>query len=232
MSGAEHLEIVEGRHVGIVAVRLGACQDARRRARVAGMDEVETAQTDAADIPVISPPGRANLVPPFQPGQSGNPLGRPKDEDRLLARMLRQSPDALHRAAKRLAEVLDDPTSRHWLGALKEVTDRHEGPVATQAHHHVSTDRAVVVHPQTAHAPELPHAGSGQAAQALPEQRAAGASAGGQGGGDASVPDPAACIEGAPADQVDADPERLGDPIRDASYDDDASGPAAPESAP
>lgn len=100
------------------------------------------------------------MAPRFEPGRSGNPAGRPPDTERFLARLLRRHPDAWDEAARSVAAILSDPENRHFATVWKEALDRHEGPVASQAHHHVSTDRAIVTHAGPQHPPALPGAGS------------------------------------------------------------------------
>lgn len=106
--------------------------------------------------PLIPQAHGGALAPPVRAGEVRNPRGRPPDAERFVARLLRRHPGSLDDAADAMAEVLRDPRHRHWLGALREALDRIEGPV-TQAHaHHVSTDRAIVVHPNLPHPPALP----------------------------------------------------------------------------
>lgn len=105
--------------------------------------------------PLIPQP-HGGAIAPLPPGVSGNPRGRPTDAERLVAKLLKRHPGSLDKAADAWAEVLADSTNRHWLGALREAMDRTEGPVASQTHHHVSTDRAIVTHAPTGPAPELP----------------------------------------------------------------------------
>src|SRR5688572_29936211 len=143
----------------------------------AGMDDAETVakcdSAEVADSSLISLDRRAaslaNLGPRFQPGQSGNPAGRPTDAERLLRRLLRRHPDTPDKAADALAKVLGDSEHRHWHAALQTFLDRSEGTVATQAHHHVSTDRAIVTHAGPAHPPELPGAGLAETEAPRPE---------------------------------------------------------------
>lgn len=111
---------------------------------------------DAEPRQLISQPHGGALLPPPKPGEVRNPWGRPPDAERFMARLLKRHPGSLDDAADAMAEVLRDPGNRHWLGALREALDRIEGPV-TQAHaHHVSTDRAVIVHESPPHPPALP----------------------------------------------------------------------------
>lgn len=125
--------------------------------------EKDTAQVGReADSRVISPSPLerfGDARKPWQPGQSGNPKGRPTDAERFMARLLKRHPGSLDDAADAMAEVLRDPGNRHWLGALREALDRTEGPVASQTHHHVSTDRAIVTHAQAGPPPMLPEGG-------------------------------------------------------------------------
>ena len=139
--------------------------------------------SEAVAGPLIPQAHGGALMPPIAKGHTRNPKGRPPDAERLLKSMLRQEPDALKRAAKRLAEVLDDPKSRHWLGALKEVWDRQEGTVAQSTHHHVSTDRAVITHAGPTHAPALP-------GEATPPEQTPNALGTPSGGGEEGGPSP------------------------------------------
>jgi hypothetical protein len=128
---------------------------------VSDQREAECADTvpegaDAETKRLIPQPHGGALLPPPKHGEVRNPKGRPPDAERLLARMLRRHAGVLDRAADELARVLCDGDHRHWLGALREALDRSEGPV-TQAHaHHVSTDRAIVVHESPPLPPSLP----------------------------------------------------------------------------
>ena len=120
----------------------------------------ETADSDLAEAEasprLIPQPHGGALLPPPRKGERRNPLGRQPDSERLLRKLLRQHPDALSRAADALSRVLVDETSKHWLGALREVWDRSEGPVVRELSHHVSTDRAVITHASPPHPPALP----------------------------------------------------------------------------
>lgn len=105
------------------------------------MGEKDTAQATTGDIQVIASPAPGlaeGMRAPWQPGQSGNPKGRPPDAERLLARMLRRHEGVLDRAADELARVLSDGDHRHWLGALREALDRIDGPVTKQHEHQIT----------------------------------------------------------------------------------------------
>lgn len=124
-------------------------------------------KTDSGVI-ASSPLARfGDALAPWKPGQSGNPAGRPKDEDRLVSLVLKRHPGLPSKAADELARILGDGDHRHWMAALREWLDRTEGTVQQSTHHHVSTDRAVVVHQEPAGAPmpELP----GSAEPELPD---------------------------------------------------------------
>ena len=59
----------------------------------------------------------------FKPGQSGNPLGRPKQEDiRALARK------GTKRAVSRLMELIESPDEKIALAACNSLIDRAYGP--------------------------------------------------------------------------------------------------------
>lgn len=119
-------------------------------------DEATRTQVDADPRRLVPQPHGGALLPPPRPGEVRNPNGRPPDAERMVRLLLRRHPDSLSDAVDAWASVLRDPGNRHWLGALREALDRIEGPV-TKAHaHHVSTDRAVVVHGSTPHPPSLP----------------------------------------------------------------------------
>ncbi len=75
----------------------------------------------AAENSTKTAPGR-----PFQPGQSGNPGGRPKG----IAAIAREHTD---KAVDVLVAAMDDPDSRVKIAAAKEILDRGYGkaPVFT-----------------------------------------------------------------------------------------------------
>ena len=60
---------------------------------------------------------------PFRPGHSGNPGGRPKDENEVRNLARRHS----RRALERLIELIDSEDQRVALAAAKEVLDRAYG---------------------------------------------------------------------------------------------------------
>ena len=60
---------------------------------------------------------------PFRPGHSGNPGGRPKDENEVRNLARRHS----RRALERLIELIDSVDQRVALAAAKEVLDRAYG---------------------------------------------------------------------------------------------------------
>lgn len=92
-------------------------------------ETVAKRDSEPAEDSLIVQPGRGALKPPFQPGQSGNPNGRPKDTERLLDLMIKRHPGVLSGAADALAQVVQDRDSKHWLGAVRTVLERREGPV-------------------------------------------------------------------------------------------------------
>jgi len=123
----------------------------------------ETADIDLADetgepfaVPLIPQPHGGALMEPIKPGHTRNPHGRPTDAQRLVRLLLARHPESMLKAADAWADVLQDPASRHWLGALREAMDRTEGPVVRELSHHVSTDRAIVTHASPPHPPALP----------------------------------------------------------------------------
>lgn len=121
---------------------------------VAKRDTLELEATPAR--PLIPQPHGGAMAPTFPPGVSGNPKGRPRDEDRLVSLVLKRHPGLPSKAADELARILGDGDHRHWMAALREWLDRTEGPVASQNMHHVSTDRAIVTHAQAGPPPMLP----------------------------------------------------------------------------
>lgn len=76
----------------------------------------------------------------FQPGQSGNPGGRPKDKpfrEALLIELKEAGAD--HKKLRQLAKVLISMGERGDMGALKELFDRVDGKVP-QAQIHTGDD--------------------------------------------------------------------------------------------
>jgi hypothetical protein len=77
------------------------------------------------------------LTMPFKPGQSGNPGGRPKENEEIKKLALKHCPKAI----KRLADLMDDPNSRTAVAACDAILDRgigkppqaleHSGMIAT-----------------------------------------------------------------------------------------------------
>ena len=78
--------------------------------------------------------GRSRNVPPeehrFQPGQSGNPGGRPRVLFAKLLRDLREADDQKLAKAIAMAWLQRACSGNHY--ALKELLDRTEGPTATK----------------------------------------------------------------------------------------------------
>lgn len=65
---------------------------------------------------------------PFQPGESGNPGGRPKGSVSItteIRNILRDNPDK----RKQLAQSLVDLAAEGNAAAIREVMTRHDGPV-------------------------------------------------------------------------------------------------------
>lgn len=118
-------------------------------------EPVVTTDSEVISRPTYTTP-QGGVLTPWQPGESGNPKGRPRDEDRLVSLVLKRHPGLPSKAADELARILGDGDHKHWMAALREWLDRTEGPIASQTHHHVSTDRAIVTHADTGKPPELP----------------------------------------------------------------------------
>lgn len=77
--------------------------------------------------------GRIENLRPFQPGQSGNPGGRPKTKpitDAIKERLARISPDDPRTDAQRLADVIVDGALGGDIQFIKELLNRVEGKVA------------------------------------------------------------------------------------------------------
>jgi hypothetical protein len=68
---------------------------------------------------------------PFKPGQSGNPGGRPKENEEIKRLALKHCPKAI----KRLAELMDDPNSRTAVAACDAILDRGIGRPAQSISH-------------------------------------------------------------------------------------------------
>lgn len=81
-----------------------------------------------------------NLSPAFKPGQSGNPLGRPKGSLGLTATLKKAMKEGGSKAAVWSAiQILGDKDHRHFAAIFREVFDRIEGPVKQAIEHSIST---------------------------------------------------------------------------------------------
>jgi hypothetical protein len=94
----------------------------RRFAEHDGEHSLRTAKRTARKINAKS---LANLKPPFQPGQSGNPGGRPKRDvaSEIAAAIFEQNAEAIGKAYLKLLK-------RGSLGAFSLLSDRAFGKVA------------------------------------------------------------------------------------------------------
>jgi hypothetical protein len=86
----------------------------------------------------------ANLKP-FQPGQSGNPKGRPKSKtiSEALRELLEKEGNEGKLLVDQIAEILLEKAKFGDLSAIKEVADRTEGK-PRQQHQHSGPDGAAI----------------------------------------------------------------------------------------
>lgn len=89
-------------------------------------------------------PKQGGILRMWEPGESGNPKGRPTAEQRMLKALIARHPDALTGAVDAWAAILRDPDHKHWMGALREALSRVDGP-ATETGDKVSSERVLEI---------------------------------------------------------------------------------------
>lgn len=120
--------------------------------------ETSTAASQVVERPPFTPThGNGSLLKPWQPGQSGNPKGRPPSPTRDLKRILRsREPNSGLRYSRLFAKALVDAALAGDVNAMRVILDRVDGPVAQKL------DLTAVVAPviqlalPVSEAPELP----------------------------------------------------------------------------
>ena len=81
------------------------------------------------------PKNTSGLRPPWKPGQSGNPGGRPKGSGLtdIIRRVLSQPDESYGTKADRLITLCLEHAEKGDFRYFKEVIDRLEGPIPTKA---------------------------------------------------------------------------------------------------